>query len=97
MSWCEQAGITDGAFEHLKGIHNLHMNGCNQAGITGRTLNELGDNLKLLAVDGCNKNTKEVANKLYGVTPDNPYVEHRRGGGKRRRKTGRKTRRKGKL
>jgi hypothetical protein len=39
MSGCRQAGITDAAFAHLKGIYyTLEMWGCDQAGITDATL-----------------------------------------------------------
>ena len=34
MSSCNQVGITDAAFVHLKGIHTLDMSWCDQVGIT---------------------------------------------------------------
>ncbi len=34
MSYCNQAGITDVAFNHLEGIHTLNVSNCDQAGIT---------------------------------------------------------------
>ena len=34
MRWCSQAGITDAAFVHLKGIHTLDMSWYHQGGIT---------------------------------------------------------------
>ena len=41
MSGCDQATITDAAFEHLKGIHSLVMENCTQATITGAGLEHL--------------------------------------------------------
>jgi hypothetical protein len=34
MTCCSQAGITDAAFAHLKGIHTLNMSRCGHAGIS---------------------------------------------------------------
>jgi hypothetical protein len=34
VAGCYQAGVTDAAFAHLRGVHTLDMSGCVQAGVT---------------------------------------------------------------
>ena len=52
MSWCNQAGISDGAFVHLVGIHTLHMIGCTQAGISDAAFAHL-QGIHTLDMRGC--------------------------------------------
>jgi len=85
---------------HLRGIHKLDMSYCPQAGITGSSLFNLGSKLELLSVSGCNPQTIQKANEIYGVTKyDSVVKKHPQLGGRRkfnrkltRRKRARKSR-----
>jgi hypothetical protein len=51
------------------------MYSCDQAGITGQTLYQLGDKINLLDIEHCNPQTIENANQVYGVTERDGVVK----------------------
>jgi hypothetical protein len=52
MSNCTQAGITDAAFAHLRGIYKLEMSLCNQESITDAAFEHLRG-IHALDMSGC--------------------------------------------
>jgi hypothetical protein len=61
------------------------MSHCNQAGITGITLVNLGPNVEVLNINHCNPQTIERATQLYGVTEADPIVKkHPQLGGRKK-------------
>ena len=63
VSFCTQAGITDAAFVHLRGIHTLAMDGCTQAGITDAAFVHL-NGIRALIMDGCSPTCIAAARAL---------------------------------
>ena len=74
MRFCDQESITDAAFTNLQGIHKLYIGYCDQRTITGRTLNILGNNLRILYIKRCNLDTCRNAYDYFGVSPTNSEV-----------------------
>ena len=73
MSYCNQATITDAAFEHLKGIEKLNMCLCDQDTITGAAFQHL-KGIKLLYMHGCRAVCKQAARDA-GLHVSEKYVQ----------------------
>jgi hypothetical protein len=70
---CNQATITDAAFEHLKGIHSLVMQWCNQASITGTGLEHL-KGISRLGMHGSSDEAIAAAESLGLPVARRPYT-----------------------
>ena len=75
MWFCDQATITDAAFEHLKGIHSLVMMGCNQATITGAGLEHL-KGISRLGMYDCTDEAIAAAESLGLPVSRRPYTHN---------------------
>jgi len=68
MANCTQKGITDKAFENLKGtIHTLNMERCYNAGITDKALENLNGTIHSLNISECYQFTDKGLGNIKGI------------------------------
>ena len=68
MGFYNQATTTDAAFVHLRGIHELNMEGCDQTTITGATFEHLRG-IRALETDGCTPAVQAAATAVLALGP----------------------------
>ena len=75
ISGCNQNTITDAAFTYLKGVKSIDMQICNQETINGNGFCNL-NTLTFLNIYGCNQATLDAANRIFGITENNSFVQY---------------------